>query len=280
VAEVGFNPLRGKRVIVTRALEQSEQLVAELNARGAVPVVLPMVAFVPPDDLRPLDDAIRQLRSFDWLFLTSQNSLRALRERCESLKLDLREVFSGVKLAVVGPATAEAVEREGLRVAHVASKHQGSTLAEELTNDVRDKRVLLPRSDRANPELVELLKRFGAHVTEVCAYKTIRPEGGADTAAKIAQADAVLFFSPSAVHHLRESLGHQAFLDLSRRSVFVAIGPVTGEALRVMNAATVVVARDASVDAAMETLGDYFVQASAGNGPDAQPGMAVPRFKE
>ena len=272
MAEAGANALQGKRVVVTRAAEQSAQLVEELKARGAVPVMLPMVAFAPPDNFQPLDEAIRGLRGFAWVLLTSQNALRALRERCAALNLDLYAAFSGVKIAAVGPATAEAVEKAGLRVAYTASKHQGTALAEELAHDVRGKRVLLPRSDRANPELVEVLQRLGAKITEVCAYKTVRPEqSGADATALTKHADAVLFFSPSAVHHLQELVGNETFADLSRRSLFVAIGPVTEEALRKAHVEGAPLSRDTTSAAILESLSDYFARKGA------QPGMAVPR---
>jgi len=291
VGERASNALKGKRVVVTRAAEQSEQLVKELKERGAVPVLLPMVAFASPDDSAPLDEAIRELSTYDWVFVTSQNAFRALRERCGLLKVNLLETFSGVKIAAVGPATAEAVENTGLRVSYVASKHQGVALAAELATEVRGKRVLLLRSDRASPELVEELKRLGTDVTEVCAYKTIRPEkSDLDAAARtVEEADAVLFFSPSAVHHLQELVGNEKFLKVSRRSVFAAIGPVTEEALRRADVERVLVARDTSVTAVVEALEDYFAREGAGGGRNAQPrrearsgqaGMAVPRSAE
>jgi uroporphyrinogen-III synthase len=267
--------LEGKRVVVTRAPEQCKSLVEALRAQGAEPVVLPMVAFAPPDDVSLLDEAIRELRSYDWVFLTSHNAPRALRERCELLKINLIEASGDAKVAVVGPATAEAAENEGLRVSYVAAKHQGVALAEELAGEVRGKRVLLPRSDRANPELVEKLKRSGADVVEVCAYKTVRPDrDDAAAAAAIAKGrtDAVLFFSPSAVHHLEELLGLQEFVALSRRSIFAAIGPVTEDALHKTNVERVLLARDTSVSAVVEALRDYFAHAGAGLSAGVNPG--------
>jgi len=276
VGERRANALVGKRVVVTRAAEQSGPLVAALKAEGAIPVVLPMVAFAPPDDLNALDEAIRGMRGYDWVFLTSQNALRALREQADSLKLDLQEAFSSVKIAAVGPATAEAAQSAGLRVAHVASKHQGTALAGELANEVRGKRVLLPRSDRANPELVAVLQQLGTKVTEVCAYKTVRPPSDTDAAALTKEADAVLFFSPSAVHHLLDLLGRDSFVNLSQRSVFTAIGPVTEQALHRAGATRVLLSTDTSSGAIVESLTDYFVNADA----EAQTRVSVPRFKE
>jgi len=267
VGEGPAKALEGKRVVVTRAVEQSEHLMGALHEKGAVPVLLPMVAFGPPDDPAKLDETIRQLRSYDWVFLTSQNALRALEERGEALGENLREALSNVRIAAVGPATAEAVENAGLRVSYVAAKHQGTALAGGLAEQVRGRRVLLPRSDRANPELVEELKRHGANVFEVCAYTTIRPEGSDSGAVrKIARggAEAVLFFSPSAAYHLRELLGNEGFLEFSRQSVFAAIGPVTEEALRRVDVDRVVVARDTSVDAILEALEDHFANMNPG----------------
>ena len=263
MGEGSANSLQGKRVVVTRAAEQSEHLVQALKEAGAVPVLVPMVAFGPPDDPSLLDEAIREAGGYDWIFLTSQNALRALEERSQILKLSLGKVMDGVQVAAVGPATAAAAENAGLKVAYVAAKHQGVSLAEELAEKIKGKRVLVPRSDKANPELLEKLKGLGARVKDVVAYKTIRPEqqdlGKAEVMAREG-ADAVLFFSPSAVHHLQELLGNEKFLEFSRRSVFAAIGPVTENALRKARVERVVLAGDTSVAAVIEALKGFFSQ--------------------
>jgi uroporphyrinogen-III synthase len=255
--------LAGKRVVVTRASEQSQALVKALEEQGAVPMVVPMVAFAPPDDLRALDEAIREVGRYDWLFLTSQNALRALQERGESLGIRLAETAGKVQIAAVGPATAEATGHAGLHVEYVAVKHQGTAMTEELAKRVRGKRVLLPRSDRANPELVEKLKELGSSVREVVAYKTLQPDEGSAARAKQMVnegADAVLFFSPSAVHHLREVVGPYGFQDLAKRALFVAIGPVTEKALQQAKVERVAMARDTTVGAVIGILQDYFRQ--------------------
>jgi len=262
VAESSANALWGKRVVVTRAAEQSESLLTALRERGAQPILLPMVAFAPPDDLLALDNTIRRLREYDWVFFTSQNAVRALQERSEHLKVSLRDAVGSTQIATVGPTTAEAVRAAGLAVAYVATEHHGVALAQELQAEVRGKRVLLPRSDRANHDLVETLQRLGAQVTEIVAYKTVRPASN-DTRylENMLQVipDAVLFFSPSAVHHLRELLGPQPFLQLAEKSAFAAIGSVTERALREAGVPRLIVASDTSVSAILDSLADYFV---------------------
>ncbi|HUN64078.1 MAG TPA: uroporphyrinogen-III synthase [Candidatus Sulfotelmatobacter sp.] len=266
--------LAGKRVVVTRAAAQSEVLVQALEEQGAVAMVVPMVAFAPPDDLRGLDEAIRAIGSYEWLFLTSQNALRALLERGEALGIRLEQAAGKVKIAAVGPATADAAEHAGLHVEYVAVKHQGTAMAEELAERVRGKRVLLPRSDRANPELVKKLRELGASVKEVVAYKTVQPDEESIARAKQMLgdgADAVLFFSPSAVHHLQEILGAEKFQELAQRVLFTAIGPVTEKALRQAKIERVAMARDTTVDAVIGILRDYFsakVKLPAGANPE------------
>lgn len=266
VGEDAANTLKSKRVVVTRALQQSESLVKALRDEGAAPIVLPMVAFGTPDDVTAVDAAIRGAAEFDWLLLTSQNAVRALQERGEILNVALDDTLAGVHIAAVGPATAEAAKAAGLTVEYVAVKHRGVELAEELAERVSAKRVLLPRSDRANPELVKKLEDLGARVTDVVAYRTVRPDeqNESDVLKVIREgADAVLFFSPSAVHHFREVLGATGFEELSKRAVFAAIGPVTERALRETEARRVAVAEDTTISAVIAALREYFISSGA-----------------
>jgi uroporphyrinogen-III synthase len=264
VGEKNRKPLAGKRVIVTRALEQSQSLVDALRDAGAEPVLLPLVAFTPPDTLTELDACLRDSARFDWVFLTSQNALRAVQQRCAALDLSLEKVFAGVKIAAVGPATAEAVTAAGLSVNFISRIHTGVALAEELSAEAQKKRVFLPRSDRANPELIDVLDRHGWEVTPVVAYKTVPPQSDSPYAQEsdlLRDADAILLFSPSAVHHLCDLLGAQRFRDLSHQAIFVAIGPVSERALKTERVDRILLASDTTVAAVVATLAEYFAKA-------------------
>jgi len=263
VVEAATKALAGKRVVVTRAAEQSESLLAVLREQGAIPIALPLVAFVPPEDLRPLDDTMRNLGRYDWVFLTSQNAVRALQERSDFLGLQLAKTLVDVSIAAVGPATAESARNAGLKVAYVATRHQGVALAEELAAQVKGKRVLLPRSDRASRDIVDTLNHLGAFVSEVTAYTTVatsEQEMRTHEAVLRGGADAVLFFSPSAVHHFFDLLGHARFLAFSQEAAFAAIGPVTKGALREAGATRIVVARDTTVTAIVAALAEFFTK--------------------
>jgi uroporphyrinogen III methyltransferase/synthase len=264
VAKISPSRLAGKRIVVTRALEQSESLCQELETLSATPILFPLISFAPPDDFAPLDSALRDLSQFDWLFLTSQNVLRALLERSASLGLSLAEAAGSIRIATIGPATADSARDAGLAVSHVASNHHGLALAEELETELLGCHVFLPRSDRANPDLPQALRRLGVEVTEVVAYRTVRP-GDPDPSALAqlceGEADAVLFFSPSAVQHFKELLGELRFRALQEKAIFTAIGPVTARALRDAGVEQIVSAADTTVSAVVSALEEFFTGA-------------------
>jgi uroporphyrinogen-III synthase len=261
--------LAGKRIVITRAVAQSEALARELSARGAVPVVLPLVSFAEPEDFAPFDQAVAQIDQFDWLILTSAQTVRAVIQRTADLQLPLVRTNSHLRVACVGPVTAEAARKADLPVEYVAATHNGVALANELGSRVRGAKVLLPRSDRANPDLPAALKGHGAQVTEVIAYCTLRPaEVDQNALKKIAegQSDAVLFFSPSAVQHFKELVGAEGLQLLRDKLAILAVGPITSKALREAGVLHFAVAPDTKVASVVEALEHYFSGAAKAAG--------------
>ena len=253
--------LAGKRIVITRAAAQSEELARELSARSAIPVVVPLVSFAEPDDLAPLDRAIADIGQFDWLILTSAQAVRALTARAEDLQQPLFRTEGHSRVACVGPVTAGAARKASLPVDYVAVTHSGVALANELGSKMQGAKVLLPRSDRANPDLPEALGRYGAQVTEAVAYRTLRPgEADRDGIKRIADghADAILFFSPSAVQHFAEIAGAEQLRVIQDRLAITAVGPVTGKALRDAGVVPTVVATDTTAASVMEALEKHF----------------------
>jgi uroporphyrinogen III methyltransferase/synthase len=263
--------LAGKRIVITRSAAQSEALARELSARGAVPVVLPLVTFADPQDFAPLDAAIAEMQRFDWIIFTSAQAVRAVVKRSEELKRSLIHSGSKLRIASVGPVSAEAARQAGLPVEYVAETHTGAALAEELGSPLQGAKVFLPRSDRANPDLPPALKRHGARVTEVIAYRTLRPtDVDQKNLKQLAEgaADAVLFFSPSAVQHFAELLGREQLRALQDKLAITAVGPVTANALREAGVGRSVVAGNTTAAAVVEALEEHFAgtekQAPAG----------------
>lgn len=264
--EIATSSLAGKRVAITRAAPESEALAREFSSKGAIPCVFPLVSFGEPDDFAPLDRAITELQQFDWLMLTSAQAVRALVERAADLRRPLVRPEGRLRVACVGPVTAGAALGSKLPVEYVAVTHSGVALANELGSRLEGRKVLLPRSDRANPDLPRALKRFGAEVTEVIAYRTLRPGGAAkDGLQKITDGhmDAVLFFSPSAVQHFLELVGAEKLQAIQDRLAITAVGPVTANALREAGVGRAVVAPDTTSRSLIEALEKHFAAKAA-----------------
>ncbi len=159
-------PLFGRRVLVTRPRHQAGELVQRLVELGAVPFVLPAVEIRPLDDWGPVDRALRALAEYEWLVFTSANGVHALLGRLPALGLDLR-VLGPVKLACIGPKTAEALQQYHLRADLVPARYQSEDLAAALKEAIRPgARVLLARADRGR----ELLRE---QLGEVCAVEQV-----------------------------------------------------------------------------------------------------------
>ena len=266
MADASKAPLTGKRVVVTRAIEQTSDLSARLSALGAIPISLPLVSFAPPAAYSPLDAALSQLHSFDWIIFTSANAVHAVASRVAHLGISLHQKFSSSQnrpqIAVVGPATKSEAAAAGLPADYVAKTHLGVALAEELGDRLRNKSVFLPRSDRANPDLPAALRKLGTKLTEVIAYRTIPP---ADTnqsrinAVIDGEADAMLFFSPSAVNNFAALTGRERLATLQNRIAIVAVGPITARALNEIGAQRIIIAADTTSSAVVDGLVNHFV---------------------
>ncbi len=264
----GASALFGRRVVITRAVEQSSDLVTKLERRGAIPISLPLVAFSTPENFAPLDAALHRWQEFDWVLFTSANAVQSVAQRATSKHLGILRPSSRPQIAAVGPATNEAATKAGLHVTHVAKTHLGLALAEELAQQLRNKTVFLPRSDRANPDLPAALKKLGATVTEVVAYHTLPPSNvDRSRVSEVLDenSDAVLFFSPSAVNNLADLIGRESLAALQSKIAIAAVGPVTTAALRDHGVTNVVTAAGTSADAIISALESHFAARASGS---------------
>ncbi len=268
-SSLNASSLAGKRVVITRAVAQSSELFEKLLQRGAVPTSLPLVSFSAPQDYSPLDAALDNWHQFDWVLFTSANAVQSVVSRSAVLSLAavLEQAGKRPRIAAVGPATKDAATKSGLCVDHVVKTHLGIALAEELASHLRHQNVFLPRSDRANPDLPAALKKLGAQLTEVVAYRTLPPSDvDRERVTKVLGqgTHAAVFFSPSAVHNLADLVGKQALTELQGRIGIAAIGPVTSAALREYGIHQIVIAADTTAAAVIEALESHFAAIARG----------------
>lgn len=253
--------LTGKRIAITRNSLANAELAAELHERHAIAIHIPLLSFSNPHDDAPLDDALTQLDKFDWLIFTSAEAVRRVVARSKKAGVSLEGVSFLGKVAAVGPGTAKVAKENGIAVNFVAEQSNGLALANELGDRVRGQTLLLPRSDRANPGLPAALRRNGANVTEVIAYRTLPPTDiDIEKVEQVCrgESDAILFFSPSAVEHFVAIVGARSLDCLRQETVALAIGSVTAAALHNAGARCVVMSSGASTSRVIEALEEHF----------------------
>ncbi len=228
--------LEGKRILVTRGEEQAEELSALIRERGGLPLVFPTIRIVAVDDPAPLDAAIRELPSFDWVLFTSANAVRFFWARAEAL--GRRGLPDGVRAASVGPGTARELARREIPVHLTAARHTAEGLVDALEREgVAGRRFLFPRALEGREVIPEEIGRRGGTVAAVAAYRNGLPERDERAAAGIAEAppDVCTFASPSAFRNFFALLGEERAAGVLSRSRIAVIGEVTARAVAERN---------------------------------------------
>jgi uroporphyrinogen III methyltransferase/synthase len=265
-------PLFGRSVAVTRAPQQAGRMTDRLEALGAHVVEIPTIRFDDPQDWAPADRAIRALSSFQWVVFTSANGVTRFLQRILALGGDLRDL-KGVRIACIGPATAEAVAAHHLRVDLTASRRDGEGLAEAFleAGPVRGSRFLLPRPEVAGEALPGALADAGAEVVEVACYRTVpasRLPPGARDALRPGAMDLVTFTSSSTVNGFVQLVARESLADVVDWLPAACIGPLTADAADA--AGFRVVARPSreqiSADSLVDAIAGYFSGLQAGSG--------------
>lgn len=223
-----MNGLPGKRVLVTRPRDQAAALAMALAARGARAVLFPTIEIRAIDDLAALDGAIDTIDFYHWIAFPSPNAVDVVFDRLRGRGM---RVPDRVRVAAVGPGTAQAIDRRGARVDFIPSQFLGAQLGRELT-PVDGCRVLVPRAARGREELVTELIRRGAIVDEVVVYETLPAAVDPQEMRELEQGvDVATFTSPSTVENFFALLGARAIRVLGGAYV-ACIGPVTASAAR------------------------------------------------
>ena len=214
-------------ILVTRPSEQPDTLVEALRACGLGAIKVPTVEIDASPSRAALDAMLGSLSSAEWLVLTSANGARAVAARLAANRLRLPV---GLRVAAVGPATADALHHAGIRVDHVPDAYLTVAIADGL-GDVEARRVVLARADSATPGLRRALLARGAIVDEVVAYRILEgpPGVAARLSAALLQVAGIAFTSGSTV---RGMLRIAADRDRALQLPAFCIGPVTAREAR------------------------------------------------
>ena len=246
------HPLAGTRVLVGRARHQAGGLSASLRSLGASVIEIPFIQIRKPQSYQSLDDSLKNIRSYDWLILTSANGVEAMWERIRKLRIT-RRTLKHLQIAAIGPATKKAIVKHGLKVKMVPEEYVAESVVKGLRDKVNGKRVVLIRAKVARDVIPEELRAAGAEVDVVEAYETVVPEKSAARLRTLMRNASrrphiVTFTSSSTAKNFAELLGNSKAGSLSmgllKHVQCASIGPVTSATLRELHMPVAIEARE------------------------------------
>jgi uroporphyrinogen III methyltransferase/synthase len=222
-------PLAGRTIAVTRSRSQAAVFARHLRALGARVVLAPAIRFAPPRSRAPLRRALRDLAAYDLVLFTSANAVAFFLDRLK------KGALRRARVVAIGPATAEALRRRGVRVDATPKEFRAEGLVALLgRRRVLGCRVLLPRAAEGREVLARELRRRGARLDVVPVYRTVPDRTGLRALRRAllsGRLDCVTFASGATVEHVVHGL-RAAERRLLRRVPAAVIGPITAEAAR------------------------------------------------
>ena len=229
------HPLAGTRILVGRARHQAGSLSSGLRSLGASVIEIPFIEIRKPQSYEPLDNALKNLQTYDWLILTSANGVDAMWQRLRKRRIP-RTRLQHLQIAAIGPATKNAIVTHGLKVRMVPEEYVAESVVKGLRDKVNGKRVLLVRAKVARDVIPEELRAAGAQVDVAEAYETVVPKKFRQRLRTLLQNRSrrphmVTFTSSSTARNFSELLGNNRARKL-KDVQFASIGPVTSATLR------------------------------------------------
>ncbi len=227
-------PLFGKNIIITRAREQASSLSEKLTLLGANVIEFPTIEIVEPDDFTEIDNAIKNLRTYNWLIFTSVNGVKLFFKRLYYHKKDVRELYN-IKICAIGPKTAKTFKEFGIYPDVIPEKYQAEYVIESLEKEgIKGKKFLLPRAKVAREILPEKIKEKGGIIDIITVYKTVMPDINREEALHYLQnnkLDYITFTSSSTVKNFMEMFNDINIKDLLKNVKIASIGPITSQTI-------------------------------------------------
>ncbi len=220
-------PLGGTSIVITRAQSQSGAMERLLKHAGAKVIDFPVIKTVAPQDPTRAAKALAQIRDYDWVVFTSVNGVAWLLKSADAARA---HDYSGIRTAVIGPATARKAKEAGFDVKAMGKRFVAESLLTALRRfPLKGTKVLIARAEQARDILPEGLRESGATVDVVAVYRTVAPDFSKRHIDDFMRhgADYVLFTSSSTVNNFATILGAENLARLQERTRFISIGPVT-----------------------------------------------------
>lgn len=252
-------PLFGKRILVTRTRKQASEFAGQLESLGAEVIEFPTIEIIPPDNWKPIDKAISNLPTYDWVIFTSVNGVEKFFERLADKKMDCRQ-FGNSKLAAIGPATAEALKEKGLIADIVPSEYRAEGILEAFASfDLKGKKILLARAQEARDILPNQLRESGAKVDVVPVYKTVKPKVGTYCNTPLPEKlDVITFASSSSVRNFVDMFSKKELKTIISGAAIAVIGPITAQTATELGFPITIEATEYTIPGLVTAILSYF----------------------
>ena len=259
-------PLAGRTVVITRAQNQADEFVTELERYGANVVLCPTIEICALESYERLDEAIEHLYGYDWLIFTSVNGVDYFFQRLKSRDRDVSELDE-LKVCAIGEATAEKLRHLHVHVDVIPEEFKAEGVFTALERFVGGPaalyglNVLIPRASIARDYLPKALEQAGARVDVVPAYRTALPadlDRGRVAAMLSGSADCIAFTSSSTVRNLAQLFDTQDLSATLAGVVIACIGDITATTAAEYGLLVKIQPQQFTIPSLARAIADYF----------------------
>lgn len=259
-------PLFGRRIVITRARSQASAFARGIEDLGGEVIEFPTIEILPPESYDLLDKAIQKIEIYHWIIFTSLNGVKHFLMRLQRLKRDIEDL-KGIKISAIGPETAKALASACLRVDLLPHEYRAEGILQELKpEEVRGKRVLLPRAAEARDLLPKTLREWGAEVDVIEAYRTVPASNNLPWLRALLlrkEIDVITFTSSSTVSNFAALFSGEPVKELLGATLVACIGPITQQTAEERGIRVDVVPRDYTIAGLTQAIVEYFKMQSA-----------------
>ena len=254
-------PLSDKKILITRARDQSSEFATRLRNLGAEVIEYPTIEILPPRSWKELDRAIEGLESYDWIIFTSANGVNFFWHRLIDKEAN-NHPLSSLKICAIGPATAKQLKEKGIGIDYIPKEFVAESILKGFKKmDLKGRRILLARAKKARDILPKGLRKMGAEVNVVEAYRTVKPRGGTKRLKQIltdGKIDVIAFTSSSTVNHFGELLKKEDFKKLLKGIAIACIGPITAQTAKKWGMRVQIQPKQYTIPALTRAISKYF----------------------
>ncbi|MFN8672063.1 MAG: uroporphyrinogen-III synthase [Candidatus Sericytochromatia bacterium] len=221
-----------KKVLITRSENNSKDFSNKLIEHNFDPIFFKTIEIIELDNLE-ISKTILNINEFDWIILTSVNTVKILFSKLKKLNIELKKE---IKFAVIGEKVKKELNLYGFYENLIPETFISEALLEKFNNiALTNNKILIPCSEIGRDLLYEELAKK-TKVVKLPIYNTIKPDNNEINTIipflKKDQLDFITFTSPSSIKNFVELL--ENYLDLKNyfnqtKAKVVCIGKTTKE---------------------------------------------------